>query len=174
MRNLLRKIRGAIGNAVTWAMAWFGISFLSFGALSLLGLVPGMGLGILLRLALNVGFTGFLAGTGFAFFLGTVYRNHRLEDLRVGRIAAGGAVVAGLISPLLSIAAIGLGASGIGAGFLVANAIGAAIFGGLTAGGTVMMAKRSSARLERGDSGDETQLPVGSSDPLGLGAGGAT
>lgn len=155
MRNLFRKIRGAIGNALTWAAAWFGGSFLAFGALSVTGLIPPMGLGILLRLALSVGITGFFAGTGFSLFLGTAHRHHRLEDLRAGRIALGGAIVSGLVAPALSIAVMGFGAPGIGFGFLAANAMGAAVFGGLTAGGTVALAQRSSRRLGQGESGDK-------------------
>ena len=172
MRTVFRKIRGAIGNAATWAVAWFGGSFVAFGALGLLGVVPPIGLGVLVRLALNVGVTGFLAGAGFSLFLGTTYRDRRLEDLKAGSIALRGAAVAGLVAPALSTVAVGLGASGIGIGFLAANAIGAAVFGGLTAGGTVVLAQRSARQLASGVSADESFLRDGQPTTLGDGTDG--
>jgi divalent metal cation (Fe/Co/Zn/Cd) transporter len=174
MRNLSRKIRGAMGNAVTWAVAWFGGSFVAFGALGLLGVVPPIGLGVLVGLALNVGVTGFLAGAGFSLFLGTTYRNRRLEDIRAGSIALRGAAVAALVAPALSTVAVGLGASGIGMGFLAANAIGAAVLGGLTAGGTVALAQRSARQLASSASADESHLLDGQRSALGEGTGGAS
>ena len=174
MRNLFRKIRGAIGNAVTWAVAWFAGSFVAFGALGLLGVVPPIGLGVLVRLAVSVGLTGFLAGAGFSLLLGTTYRNHRLDDLRAGSIALRGAAVAGLLAPALGTVAVGLGASGLGIGFLVANALGAALFGGLSAGGTVVLAQRSSRLLASSASADESRLRDGPRGAVGDGTGGAS
>ena len=155
MMKLLRRIRGAIGNALTWAVAWFGGTFVVLGSLGLAGLVPPIGLGTLLRLSLNVGITGFLAGTGFSLFLGTRYGRHELGDLRAGRIALWGAAVSGLVAPTLSVLVMGYGASGVGLGFLAASFIGAATFGGLTAGGSVILAQRSARRLGAGLASDE-------------------
>jgi hypothetical protein len=170
MGKLLRRIRGAIGNALTWAAAWFGGSLALLGALGLAGLVPPIGLGMLLRLSLNVGITGFLAGTGFSLFLGTRYGNHQLEDLRVGRVALWGTALSGLLAPALSIVTMRFGASGIGLGFLAASAIGAGIFGGLTAGGTIALAQRSARRLGADMVSDEIAPQGSRRSALGGGA----
>ena len=169
MRKLLRRIRGAIGNALTWAVAWFGGTFMALGGLALAGVVPPIGLGILLRLSLNVGVTGFLAGTAFLLFLGTRYGRHRLGDLRAGRIALWGSAVSGLVAPALSVLVMGFGASGVGLGFLTASFIGAATFGGLTAGGTVMLAQRSARRLEADAASSEIAPQTGPGAALGDG-----
>lgn len=170
MRKLLRRIRGAIGNALTWAVAWFSGTFVVLGSLGLAGLVPPIGLSILLRLSLNVGITGFLAGTGFSLFLGTRYRRHELGDLRAGRIALWGAAVSGLVAPTLSVLVMGVGASGVGLGFLTASFLGAATFGGLTAGGSVIVAQRSARRLAAGLDSNEIAPQRQREGALGEGA----
>ena len=83
-----------------------------------------------------MGGVGFLAGGGFSAFLALAYRERRLLDINIGWFALGGAVVAG-----------------VGGAVIANGALLGAIFGGVTAAGTIKLAKRASRRLS--DSGLE-------------------
>jgi len=168
MGRLLRNLRGACGNAVVWGATLFGAGFTILSALTLTGLAPGAAsLGVIVQLAMSIGITGFVAGAGFSLVLATEYRRHRLEEVQVGGMAIKGAVISVLLAPWVSFAAIGLGGSGVSLGLLAANVIGFALLGGLTAGGTGMLAQRSARRLELGASlegrefGSATEVPRG-------------
>jgi hypothetical protein len=168
MRTLLRKLRGALGNAAVWGATWFGAGSTILSAAALTGLAPGsVSLGVILQLALSIGITGFVAGAGFSIVLGTEYRRHRLEDMQVGGMAIKGAVISVLLAPWVSFAAIGLGGSGVSLGLLAANVIGSALLGGLTAAGTVILAQRSARRLEAGASPEGRELSPASEAPRG-------
>jgi hypothetical protein len=168
MGTLLRKLRGALGNAAVWGATWFGAGFTILSALTLTGLAPGpASFGVLLQLAMSIGITGFVAGAGFSLVLGTEYRRHRLEEMQVGGMAIKGAVISVLLAPWVSFAAIGLGGSGVSLGLLAANVIGSALLGGLTAGGTVILAQRSARRLEPGASPEGRELGPATEAPRG-------
>ena len=130
MKTILKRLRGAIGNAVIWGAAWFGITLALLSILYVAGDSPLMSWELVLRGASSMGATGFLAGGGFSAFLALAYRDRRLLDINTGWFALGGAVVAGV------------------GGALIANgALLGAIFGGVIAAGTIKLAKRASRRL---------------------------
>ena len=150
MRSILRKLRGAVGTAVTWAVMWAtgGVAFT--GLLFLLS--PGLNLQIFAEaapaIALVAGAWGFIGGGVFSLTLGTVHRSRRLDDLSPGRMSLWGAL-AGMLLPigLLAFAALS-GVTGIDAEVIFWTT---AIFGGLgatTAGGTVKLAQSASQEID--------------------------
>lgn len=133
MKGLLRRVRGILGTAATWAVAWMGLG-------AGIGALVGYDLSFLFQLAMNNSVAGFLAGAGFAVILSVAERNHRLEDLSLRRVAlwgAGGGLLVSLI-PL----AVGVPLTYMIGPLLINAGIGAGM-----AGGSVAMAKRAEARL---------------------------
>ena len=90
MKKWLRRIRGAIGMGLTWAVAWFGA-----GMIMLLGLllVPGS-TGADVPYPLGFGAFGFVAGVTFSGVLGLVGGRRRFVRISLplfaGWRAAGG------------------------------------------------------------------------------------
>ena len=92
MKRWLRRIKGAIGIGLAWALAWFGaglamLTVVGFGAAD----VP---------FPLFFGLLGFLAGVTFSVVLGMVERRRRFDQMSLPRFAGwggvGGFVLAGL------------------------------------------------------------------------------
>jgi hypothetical protein len=79
-----RRIRGALGMGVTWALAWFGA-----GLAILLAVGPGAAD---VPFPLGFGLLGFLAGVVFSGVLGVTEGRRRFDQMRLGRFAAWGAV----------------------------------------------------------------------------------
>lgn len=94
--EVVRKVRGIAGTTLTW-----GISG------GLLGLIPGVlfavftpvpTLRILASAVTLFGTAGAVAGAVFSLILSTVYRHHRLEDLRPSRVGLWGMGTAQLLT----------------------------------------------------------------------------
>ena len=153
MRSLIRRIRGALGSALTWGLSWLGASLVLN---SVVHLVWGFPLPspwqYILYSAVNSGITGFLTGGAFSAYLGLAYRNRTILDIRVGRFALGGAIVAGLLSPVINLSA-GLWARASGLPLLAAlgpGIIWASLFGGVTAGAMIKLAQGASRQIASG------------------------
>jgi hypothetical protein len=84
MKNWLRRIRGAIGMGLTWAVAWFG------AGVALL-LVVGLDAADV-PFPIGFGMFGFLAGVTFSGVLGIVEGRRRFDQLSIPRFAWWGAV----------------------------------------------------------------------------------
>lgn len=96
MKKWLRKIRGAIGIGLAWALAWFGAGMIllfiaGFGAAD----VP---------FPLAFGLLGFLAGVTFSGVLGLVEGRRRFDQMSMPRFAVwgglGGLLLAAVFVPL--------------------------------------------------------------------------
>lgn len=95
MRPFLRRLRGLVGTAATWGIAWFGVAAVFFG-LRTLGALP---IGMVLFSAAGVGAAGFLAGAGFSAVLMLAERKksfRELSMLRMTGLGFVGSVLAGL------------------------------------------------------------------------------
>lgn len=171
MKSFFRKLRGALGNALTWAAGWF------IGAFPLTALAPYIFKttenftywGAATFLAPTLAVIGFASGGAFSFYLGIAGRKQRLNELKPGRVALGTGITVGLLMAVFLVLFVSL------RGFPVSLAptiLGASIFGGLgglTALGQVKIAQKALPLGEEGpdelDPGEERFLP----DPAGEG-----
>lgn len=99
IKNIFRRFRGALGNALVWSGTWFLAAF----PLHVLYWVAGIrydpfwegALGTMLAYAGG----GFLAGGVFSLYLSIAGRNQRLKELKPGRIGLGSALAVGVVIP---------------------------------------------------------------------------
>jgi hypothetical protein len=150
--RVMRRIRGAIGMGLTWAIGW-AIAGLLIGVGSIL--LPGLPWGAFLEVfdaplpALAV--PGFFAGVFFSTVLGVAGRRRSFDELSLPRVAAWGAV-GGLLLTLFPFALVAVGLASregshvgtgqiltvIGVPFVLLSAISASI--------TLLVARRSARR----------------------------
>lgn len=131
MKKWLGRIRGAVGMGLTWALAWFGA-----GMILLLIVGPGAAD---VPFPLGFGLLGFLAGVTFSGVLGIVEGRRRFDPMSLPRFAGWGAVGGLLLSGIFASAA-GLGGELLALGSVFALA------GGVSAAGTLALARRAEQR----------------------------
>lgn len=147
MGSWLRRLRGALGNAVTWAVAWGGVGA-ALGLYFGIGALP-MGVSIwqaIVGTAASLAAAGFVAGGSFAVVLGVMERNHTLADLRVPRLALWGAV-AGMLVPTVQLLVSGF-PGGMTTAMIVMGITG--LMGAGCSAGSLALARRAD-RAELGD-----------------------
>ena len=132
MKKLLRRIRGAIGMGLTWALAWFGaglilLAVVGFGAAD----VP---------FPLFFGLLGFFAGVIFSGILAIAEGRRSFDQMSLPRFAAWGGVGGLLLSGTFVLAA----ALGVDA-FLVLGPV-FALAGAGSAAGSLALARRAEDR----------------------------
>lgn len=142
MNRLLKRVRGVLGTAFTWALAWVGLG-------AGLGALAGYPLSFLFRMALNSSAAGFVAGASFAVILSVAERNNSLEDLSLRRVAIWGAV-GGLLVSVIPMA------FGVPLPYLLGPLVINVGIGAGMASGSVVLARRA---------GDRRFIP-GVNDPL--------
>jgi hypothetical protein len=130
MQKWVRRIRGAIGVGLTWAVAWFLAGML-------LLLVVGFGAADV-PFPLFFGFLGFLAGATFSGILGLLAGRRRFDEMSLPRFAGWGALGGLLLSGIVSLAA--------GPGNLVVLAPVFGLAGAISASGTLALARRAEER----------------------------
>ena len=138
----LRRLRGAFGLAVTWAVTWAIAAGLTGGiATSTVLWLRGMHapvVQLIIAFALAGGISGFVSGAGFALLLTTSARRHTLGDLNPIQFGLLGAIPAAIFGWVLFRQA-GLALVATGFGFVAAT-------------GSLILARRASAReIEEGD-----------------------
>ena len=156
MRKWLRRIRGAIGMGLMWAMAWFGAGLI-------LLLVVGVGAADV-PFPLFFALLGFLAGVTFSGILGIVEGRRRFDQMSLPRFAAWGGVGGLLLSVVLA-AAFG------GDALLVLGPI-FALSGAGCAAGSLALARRAKDRelLNAGaDAGEAVRTEDEARERLGRG-----
>ena len=118
MTTWLRRVRGAVGMGLTWAVAWAIVGLL-IGVAS--NLLPGLPWNSFFEVfdaplpALAV--PGFLGGVFFSVVLGIVERRRSFAELSLPRFAAWGAV-GGLLLSLLPAVLVVMGLASIADGAL--------------------------------------------------------
>ena len=144
MRKWLRRIRGAIGMGLIWAMTWFGAGLI-------LLLVVGVGAADV-PFPLFFGLLGFLAGVTFAGILGIAERRRTFDQMSLPRFAAWGGVGGFLLSVVLALPLGGYAFPILGAIF--------ALSGAGCAAGTLALARRAKDRqvLDAGADVSEARL----------------
>jgi hypothetical protein len=125
MNRWMRRIRGAIGIGLTWALAWFGAGMI-------LLLVVGFGAADV-PFPLFFGLLGFIAGVTFSAILGIVEGRRRFDQMSMPRFALWGAVGGLVLS--------GVMATAIGAGSLLLLGPIFALSGATCAAGSLALAR---------------------------------
>ena len=154
MRAILRKLRGALGTALTWAVGWTVAGFAyytflfvtgSFGELTFWEVAP--------LFALRGGLYGLVGGALFSGALATVHRRRTLGELKPAWVGLWGGL-AGLL--------VGMGVFGVTVAsaipwslpMLGVIALGASIYGGIgavIAAGTIKIAQQGTEEIESSD-----------------------
>lgn len=96
MRNLLRRVRGAIGMGLTWALAWGGAGIVMAVVTGFTADVP---------FPLFFALLGFIAGVIFSAVLALTSGKRRFDQMSLPRFAAWGAVGGILMSVFFTRAA---------------------------------------------------------------------
>lgn len=137
--GIIRRLRGALGNALIWGAAWAGLGFVAatlFSGSVLSGLVLGVKFGIF----------GGITGVAFSIVVPLVYQGRRLSSISPVRFGLFGGIVAGVFAPLFMQTMNVLGGDGLIAWGLVLDDVPfTALFGGLAAGGSLWLAQRAGA-----------------------------
>jgi hypothetical protein len=109
MKEWARRLRGALGMGLTWAIAW-AIGGMSIGAASLLfpGLLSGSFFTAFDAPLPALAVPGFFAGVFFSVVLGVAGRRRRFSELSLPRFAAWGAV-GGILLTLFPFALVVVG-----------------------------------------------------------------
>ncbi|MFP5355044.1 MAG: hypothetical protein ACLGIK_07800 [Gemmatimonadota bacterium] len=152
MKELLRRIRGAVGMGVTWAVGW-AVAGLAIGVGSIL--LPGLPWDAFFEIfdaplpALAV--PGFFGGVFFSAVLGIAGRRRHFRDLSLPRFAAWGAA-GGVLLTLFPFALVAVGlasteGSAHGA-WEVIRVIGSSfvVLSTLSATGSLLLARRAERR----------------------------
>jgi hypothetical protein len=99
--DMLRRLRGAFGNAVVWGAVWFTVSFVVAALLLVLGVIsPGDSIWMaLLSLPIRLGVLGFGAGGAFSLVISLLYGGRRLSEISWVRFGIGGGLATALFMP---------------------------------------------------------------------------
>jgi peptidoglycan/LPS O-acetylase OafA/YrhL len=161
MASLLRRLRGAIGMGLTWALAWF------LAGMALLLVVGPDAADV--PFPLGFGMFGFFAGTLFSGVLAAVEGRRRFDEMSIPRFAAWGAA-GGLLLAVAFVSVVAL--LGESLDLLVLAPV-FAVAGAGSAAGTLAVARwaESGDALGPGGSVDEVGLTEAEKKQL-LGGGG--
>jgi len=116
MQHWLRRLRGALGMGVTWAVAWAGFGVALGVASLLLPWLPWDAVFAVFDAPLPaLAVPGFIGGTLFALVLGVAGRRQRFDQLSLPRFAAWGAL-GGVLLGLVPAALVALGLASMAGG----------------------------------------------------------
>lgn len=141
------RLRAIFRNAAVWGVGWGAIGSAVAMTMRFIDNIPfrnavldGIGMGI------RIAFIGAIAGTAFFAFISLAYRGKRLRDIGWVRFGVGGAILAGLFVPsfLQTMNLISDGAL-VPWRLVLDDAVFSAVFGGITAAGTMFLAQRYEA-----------------------------
>ncbi len=150
MKKWLRRIRGALGMGLTWAVAWLGVG-------AIIGLVTAVlsPASTLSGLAVWVGFValfGFIGGAIFSTVLGIAEGRRRFDEMSLPRFAAWGAV-GGLLVTLVMALVFGDPVMGLLGPASVLTLLGAG-----SAAGSLALARRAEDRELLEDGADVADI----------------
>ena len=154
--RLLRVLRGVLGTAVAWGLAWIPLTLATWSAVAVLGgnVPPLSAFG---PIVVGAAIRGAISGAAFATVLAIAGRRRTFANLRLRDMLVWGAV-GGLVAPVISLGVIAVTTSvsipllTVGFGLAVASGIGA-----LSGVGTLVIARRAPEL----SSSDTPRLPAG-------------
>lgn len=150
--ELVRRLRGAVGNAVVWGAGWAALGLAVFVGLKATGALPARvhwldGLVI----AARAGFMGGIASAAFSAVIGVAYRGRRLSEISWARFGLGGAVVTGVFVPVFMQTMNLLSGDGfVPMGLVLDDVPWTALFGGAVAAVSLKLAQRAEPLLSGG------------------------
>ncbi|MFL5488547.1 MAG: hypothetical protein ACJ8AJ_08700 [Gemmatimonadaceae bacterium] len=141
------RLRGMFRNSVVWGVVWGTLGTAVATTMRLLDKIPlanalldGLGMGI------RIGVAGAITGAAFFTYIGVAYRGKRLSEISWLRFGVGGAIVAGLFVPgFLQTMNLISGGALVPWHLVLDDAVYSALFGGITAAGTMILAQRDEA-----------------------------
>lgn len=140
MKNWLRRLRGAVGLAVSWAFGWAGVLSVATVVIDMIGGYPWTPtLGNLAANAVLFGAMGFLGGASFSVVLGIAGRRRRFEEMSLPTFTGWGAFAGVGLGVLMALTSVG----GFSLPTLVGCVVFGAILGGGSAGGSLALARRA-------------------------------
>lgn len=158
MITWLRRIRGAIGMGLTWAVGW-AVAGVGIGVASiLLPFLPWDAFFAVFDAPLPaLAIPGFFAGVFFSAVLGIAGRGQTIGDFSLRRFAAwgviGGILLIGFPFALVAIGAASRAGSALGVGQILGAIAGPfVLLSSLSAGATLMLAQRAEERALRATS----------------------
>ena len=157
MKDWLRRIRGAIGMGLTWAVAWGGV-----GMLTMLGFVLKTGSRPDAPFPLMFGVFGFVAGVIFSGVLGVVEGRRRFDQMSLPRFAAWGAIGGFLLSATF-VLAVSLRDPAFLSNLVVVGPVFAIAAAG-SAAGSLALARRAQDRALLESSQDERAVGLSEGD----------
>ena len=164
MKKWLRRIRGAVGMGLTWAVGW---ALVGFGIEVIHNVWPNP-LGSLVDIwPAALAYPAFLGGLVFSTVLGIAGRRRRFDELSLPRFAAWGAL-GGLLLGLFPAALVAVGAASVAEATAIVGAV--TLLSAVSASGSLMLARMAEEReltnasaevAEVGLSGDEARKLLG-------------
>ncbi len=165
MKKWLRRIRGAVGMGVTWAVGW-ALVVVVMGVTTIL--LPGTWLDLIFaaaddELLMVMVLPAFAGGVVFSTVLGITGRRRRFDELSLPQFAALGAF-GGLLLGLFPVAALGVGAASVAQAAAIISVV--TLLSAVSASGSLILARMSEDRAlldasedvaEVGLTGDEAQ-----------------
>ena len=145
MRKWLKRIRGALGMGLAWAVVWAGVGALIEVVTMVLGISSAMDV---LERAAAFAIMGFIGGAAFSVVLGIAEGRRRFDEMSLPRFAGWGAV-GGLLMMALVLA---VSASAVTLPFVLVAGVVGALMGAGSAAGSLALARRADDRelLEHG------------------------
>ena len=142
------RLRAAFKNAIVWGAGWgvMGTAVATVmrvidGIAPLNALLDGIGMGV------RIGIVGGITGAVFAAFIGLAYRGKRLSEISWQRFGLGGFIVGGLFVPaFIQGMSILTGGGVVPFDLINDDMLYSAVFGGITAAGTMLLAQRDEAK----------------------------
>jgi O-antigen/teichoic acid export membrane protein len=144
MKKWLRRIRGALGVGITWAVAWAGVGFLMEAFVDPHGRIADIW-------PMVLGIPGLLGGAVFSVVLGMAEGRRRFDELSLTRFGVWGAMTGALLG-VVGLAWIGL------SGMLI---IPLALLGATSAIGTLALARMGGGRKLLDAGADTSQARLG-------------
>jgi hypothetical protein len=146
-KNPVSRVRGMFRNSVVWGVAWGAFGTVVASAMRLIDKIPfGMALLDGLGMGIRIGFAGAVVAAVFFAYISVAYRGKRLSEISWPRFGLGGAVVAGLFVPgFLQTMNLLSGGPLVPWNLLADDFVLSALFGGITAAGTMIIAQRHEA-----------------------------
>jgi hypothetical protein len=95
-----RRIRGALGNALVFAIGWTIAGFATWVVLRQARIIPPLSVIDGIGMSIRVGVMGFITGAAFPSIMRLAYRGKRLSEISWVRFGIVGGIVTGLFVPV--------------------------------------------------------------------------